>query len=310
MLRIADTGTRRGGDGRIVNRGLSVALGFAWLAVGSVALGHPGAGIVVDAQGDVIFTDTGGGIWKIDGHGQLTRMSKYAYHWIALDKDGAFSDTNHSLYRRLTPRGTKPALLIGDDRPIVIGRDGNMYHAACHYSGPLLVTRVEPGGDTFVLAQVPGNDYTTRICPVNGIAVAADGAVYFSEMQTVTKVSKEGAVAGVFGPITVPDCAAVPGVTEGLKPYLRGLDVGTDGSVYVAASGCGAVLKITSSGTITTILKADNPWSPTAVALGGNDLYVLEYLHTTGKNPRDWLPRVRKLAADGTVTILATVTRH
>jgi hypothetical protein len=78
----------------------------------------------------------------------------------------------------------------------------------------------------------------------------------------------------------------------------------------VAASGCGALLKISPSGAITTILKADNPWSPTAVTLTGSDLYVLEYLHTTGKNPRDWLPRVRKLAADGTVTVLATVTRH
>ena len=293
-----------GGVARCV--ALILVLGLAQ----ATARGDPGAGIIVDAQGEVIFTDTGGGIWKIDNRGQLTRISKYAYHWIALDKDGSFSEANNSLYRRLTPRGTKPALLIGNDRPIVIGPDGNLYHAACHYSGPLLVTRVEPTGDTFVLAQVPGNDYTTRVCPVNGIAVAADGAVYFSEMQTVTKVTKEGSVAGVFGPINVPECAAVPGVAGGLKPYLRGLDVGGDGSVYVAASGCGAVLKISPGGAIATILKADSPWSPTAVTLAGGDLYVLEYLHTNGKNPRDWLPRVRKLAADGTVTVLAIVTRH
>jgi sugar lactone lactonase YvrE len=293
-----------------VTRRLSIALGLAWLAAAGAALGQPGAGIIVDPQGEVLFTDTGAGIWKIDNHGQLTRISKYPYHWIALDPDGSFSEANNSLFRRLTPRGAKPAVLISDDRPIVIGRDGNLYHAACHYSGPLLVTRVEPSGDKFVLAEVPGDNYTTRLCPVNGITMAADGAVYFAEMQTVTKVSKEGAVAGAFGPITVPDCAAVPGVAEGWKPYLRGLAVGGDGSVYVAASGCGAVLKISPSGAITTVLKADSPWSPTAVALAGSDLYVLEYLHTNGKKPRDWQPRVRKLAADGTVTTVATVSRH
>jgi hypothetical protein len=193
-------------------------VGVAFFA--AAALGHPRAGIIVDAQGEVIFTDTGGGIWKIDNRGQLTRISRYAYHWIALDKDGSISKTGSGLYRRLTPRGTKPALLISNDRPIVIGGDGNLYHAACHDSGPLLVTRMEPGGDTFVLAQVPSKDYTTQICPVNGIAMGTDGAVYFTEMQTATKVSKDGAVAATFGPITVPDCSAVPGVGEGWKPIF------------------------------------------------------------------------------------------
>jgi len=94
--------------GPLVIRRLFFTLGVAFLA--AAARGHPGAGIIVDGQGEVIFTDTGGGVWKIDNHGQLIRMSRYAYHWIAFDKERAFSDTNHSLYRRLTPRGTKPAL--------------------------------------------------------------------------------------------------------------------------------------------------------------------------------------------------------
>jgi len=100
-------------------------------------------------------------------------------------------------------------------------------------------------------------------------------------MQTVTKVSKEGAVAGVFGPITVPECAAVLSVAERLRPYLRGLDVGCNGSVYVAAGGSGAVLKISPSGTLPRL-------GTTAAAL-------LEVICANGRNPRDWLPRVRTL---------------
>ncbi len=53
-----------------------------------------------------------------------------------------------------------------------------------------------------------------------------------------------------------------------------------------------------------------SPWSPTAVAVSGNDLYVLEYLHTAEESRRAWLPRARKIAADGTATIIATIDRH
>src|SRR5579864_9525336 len=41
----------------------------------------------------------------IDGKGQLTQISKYAYHWMAMDTGGAFSGANLNLYRRITPRG-------------------------------------------------------------------------------------------------------------------------------------------------------------------------------------------------------------
>jgi hypothetical protein len=59
--------------------------------------------------------------------------------------------------------------------------------------------------------------------------------------------------------------------------------------------------------TITTVLQTQSPWSPTAVALDGNDVYALEFLHTTRDVRQDWLPRVRKIASDGTSRIVATV---
>jgi hypothetical protein len=46
-----------------------------------------------------------------------------------------------------------------------------------------------------------------------------------------------------------------------------------------------------------------------AVALHGNAVYVLEYLHTPGDDRRQWLPRVRKVDAGGHVTTIATVNR-
>ena len=56
------------------------------------------------------------------------------------------------------------------------------------------------------------------------------------------------------------------------------------------------------------MLKSEKPWSPTGVALRGKDLFVLEYSNID--KPEGWQPRVRKLGADGKVTILADLTRN
>ncbi|MDQ6701204.1 MAG: hypothetical protein M3Z36_13575, partial [Acidobacteriota bacterium] len=140
---------------------------------------NPGAGIVVDAHGQVFFTDTGAGIWKIDTGGKLPLVSKHIYRWIAIDKNGKFAAMRNANWHRIDTPGNGAALLGSNDRPIAVSGDGNLYHAACHYSGPLLIVREAPSGDSFVLADVPADGYTTRMCPVDGVAVGHDGAVYF-----------------------------------------------------------------------------------------------------------------------------------
>src|SRR6185369_9486896 len=105
--------------------------------------------------------------------------------------------------------------------------------------------------------------------------------------------------------VTVPNCAQIPGADQ---PYLRGLRVDASGNVFVAASGCGAVLKITPRGAVTVVLRTTSPWSPTDVAVSPAGLYVLEYLHTASDNRREWLPRVRRVAPNGAVTTVAAIT--
>jgi hypothetical protein len=77
--------------------------------------------------------------------------------------------------------------------------------------------------------------------------------------------------------------------------------------MYVADTGDARVLKITPRGDITTLVQIESPWSPTAVALFGNDVYVLEFLHTVRDVRRDWLPRVRKITPDGKSTTIVTI---
>jgi sugar lactone lactonase YvrE len=95
---------------------------------------------------------------------------------------------------------------------------------------------------------------------------------------------------------------------------LRGLAADAHGTIYVAASGCGSVLKVTNRGQVTALLQLQSPWTPTAVALFGSDLYALEYLQTAAsmepENQRAWLPRVRKITANGHSSIIASIDRH
>jgi hypothetical protein len=78
--------------------------------------------------------------------------------------------------------------------------------------------------------------------------------------------------------------------------------------VYAAATGCHRVVKVTPDGRVSTVLKAERPWSPTGVAVRGDDVYVLEYPNSTER--ADWLPRVRKLDRDGSVTTRVTISRQ
>jgi hypothetical protein len=67
------------------------------------------------------------------------------------------------------------------------------------------------------------------------------------------------------------------------------------------------VFKITPDRKVTTLLQLDSPWAPTDVAIFGDIVYVLEYLHTPGDDRTEWMPRIRKITADGKSTIIMTV---
>ncbi len=128
--------------------------------------------------------------------------------------------------------------------------------------------------------------------------------------HAIRRVSKEGRVSTVAQNISLATCGSVPGMGPADRPLLRGLDVDSGGIAYVAATGCGSVLRVTPDGRVSILFQTEGPWSPTGIALFGHDEYVLEFLGAASDNRREMVPRIRKIAPDGTTRIIATVTRR
>jgi sugar lactone lactonase YvrE len=196
-------------------------------------------------------------------------------------------------------------LILSSDFPSAIGRDRALYFALLGGDGRLRLMRFLPTGAMTPFATLPGG-----IQWINGIAAAPDGSLYYTESRAVRRVDAKGVLTTIAEAVMAADCARIPTDDPQPLPYLRGLAVAPSGDLFVAASGCGAVLKITPRGEVTTILRTESPWSPTAVAVSGKTVYVLEYLHTASDNRREWLPRVRKISSDGRTAVIAAIERR
>lgn len=273
--------------------------------LGAASSAHPGAAIAVSTDGVVYFVDTGGGVFSIEAGGRVARREGPAFHWFAFDPRGRFRKTRWPSMRNAEFRaaGENPTVILSSDFPVTIGADGKFYYPDGTGGDRIRLVAIEPSGAREIRATLPpirrGGQAITWI---NGLAAGSDGSLYYTEDRAIRKVDPRGEVSSVVANVTVKDCAAVPGTEAGAGPYLRGLAVDAGGSIYVAAAGCGAVLKVDRAARVTTILRASPPWSPTAVAVAGGEVYVLEYLHTASDDRREWIPRVRKIARSGAVT--------
>jgi hypothetical protein len=281
-----------------------------FFAAGSSA--HPGAAIAVSNAGVVYFVDTGAGVFSIGTNGQVVRREGPAFHWFAFDPDSRFRKTPWPFMpgAEFRSAGINPTVVLSSDFPVTIGADGKFYYPDGTGGGRVRIVGIEPSGAKSIRATLPpiyrGGQTITWL---NGLAPGSDGSLYYTEDRAIRKIDQRGHVSAVVVSLAVPNCTAVPGTEAEVGPYLRGLAVAVDGSIYVAAAGCGAVLRVDGKGHVTTVLRATAPWSPTAVAVEGSDVYVLEYLHTASDDRREWLPRVRKISRTGSVSIIGGNTR-
>jgi len=283
---------------------LALTVGFLSTSI----MAHPGSGIAVDRHGQIYFLDTGSGLWRIDTQGRATHRSSLLYHWLALDENSRFANTSlpTGSLGEISKVDMNPTTLLSSDYPIAIGQDGNLYYPSGG-AGGVRIVRMLPSGVTSILATLPATVSGQPLPHINGLSVGPDSSLYYTENSAIRRITAQGSVSTVATITALAGAPSIPGTD--IHPYLRGLAVDAHGTMYVADNGDARVLKITPDGKITTLVQTQSPWSPTAVALFGSDVYVLEFLHTARDVRRDWLPRVRKITSDGKSTIIMTIDR-
>jgi hypothetical protein len=230
---------------------------------------------------------------------------------LCLDPEGSFSRTQPKYFERISPDGVKPALIFADGgSPIAVLPDGDLYYVSGVEEltpGGLQIARNSPSGEIAALA--PSLTSITQK-PITGLAAAPDGELYVACPSAVFKMKRDGTFSTLVDPIHLEGCDVdyPDRNTNNALPYLRGLAVDKQGTVFAAGTACHCLVKITPAGKVEPVLKAERPWSPTGVAEHEGDVYVLEYTHATEPKEKGWLPRVRKMARDGTVTTPVTIT--
>jgi sugar lactone lactonase YvrE len=280
------------------------------------ASAHPGSGIVVDAEGRIYFSEAGdidahlpGAVWQIDVQGKLTRLHEGGAHYLTLDAKRSFAPTSLARWfaERITPwhqRVDTPdaAVIQADGQPIVMHRDGSLYYAKRN----LEIIRLTPDGK---LTRIAPSLDAEKLGGIKGLAFGPDDSLHVACPSAILKVEPNGTVSTLIQSIAVPDCESEfpPNMPESQSPFLRGLAVDARGTVYAAATGCRAVVRIASNGQMSVVLRAERPWSPTGIAVRGEEVYVLEYEHPHSAKREEWVPRVRKLARDGRVTTLVSL---
>jgi len=291
------------------------------------AAAHPAWGIVVDRNNQIYFSDLET-VWKIDAQGRLTvfrpGVSGRHIHELAIDEGGNLYGADYSYEPatreyinaiwRMTPAGgfsyiLQPTKSLPRGMSIRRDRDGNMYSVEQdnHLKRETLLLRRTPDGQVGVLAgssygHADGQGGQVKFSSIVGMAFGADGALYVADGSSVRRVTMDGTVKTLADGLNAKSLNQNSVEGEAQWGSLMGLTVNARGDVYAADHRNRRVLKVTSAGTVSTVAQAEQPWSPTGVALAANDdLYILEVKLTP---PRTITPRVRRLSPDGKITLL------
>jgi hypothetical protein len=194
--------------------------------------------------------------------------------------------------------------------PLVIHRNGNLYYVANDermVPGGLQIASLSPDG-RFALVAPALKAQVDELGGIKGLASGPDDSLYAVTPGAVLNIKLDGAFRIVKHSIAVSDCDRYlpPNTPSAHGPFLSGLTVSSRGEIYLAATGCRSVLRLDPNGSISMVLKAEAPWSPTGLALHGEDLYVAEWTNAHNEL-HDYRARVRRVDRDGKVTTIGTV---
>ena len=218
---------------------------------------------------------------------------------------------------KMTPAGKITYLLETVENPprgmsIWLDQAGNMYSVDQnnHTKTQTLLLKRTPAGVVTSLAggaygHADGKGTAAKFSSVGGMTFGPDGNLYLTDGAAIRKVTMDGDVTTVGKGLDFRDGKDQPRFLSGLSASLTGLSVAPDGTIYATDSANRRLLKITTGGNVETILRTEPPYFPNGVAAVGTDIYVLEVGLTLPNISSG--PRLRKISANGSETILTTV---
>src|SRR6185503_2075062 len=172
---------------------------------------------------------------------------------MTIDTIGYFTVSQKNFgeyFERVSAENNSLNLIMCSDFPLVVGKGGNIYYADTRPQSTKIIRRSPDGKESVLL-----KDKIVEF--ISGIATGPDGSLYITEASnpganTIRKITMKGVISTI---ATFVGKAGNNLPLETVPSYCRGLVVDAAGTIYVAATGSRAVLKITAQGKITTILQ-------------------------------------------------------
>lgn len=292
------------------------AILFLYLIFSFAASAHPSWAIVVDAQNRIYVSDLEK-VWKIDANGRVSVFVERHTHELTLDRDGnllgeeihyepSTQKFSASLWR-VTPGGEITLILARTETPPKgISNWKNEAGATFYFNQTetepkeFYLLKRNPNGTVKVLFGDERKALAHRqIAPysIGGMSFAADGTLYFKNSETIWKAAPDDKIS------IVADKQKLSRIAP--NPMLFGLTTDAENNVFTADHNGKKILKIAPDQTISAVYQSETNWTPTGVYARNKNLYVLENKNLPpGSSP---VTRVRKIAADGEITTIATV---
>jgi len=281
-----------------------LVLFFFCFIFSSVDLGaHPGVGIVMDSKGNVFYTDLSH-VWKISPDGELSIAVKNVHtHELYIDEDDNLYGEHEWYEGEATDKWGNYVWCLGndgifektiqdvegflDDNTLVRDIENSTYWAEKTGDHEMLIKQTSSGKRLSVTEQA--------FTDIRWMYYSKyDNNLYVVDHLKIKKVDSEGRVTVVSDALK-ESRISFGGVED--RHYIFGIWSDQKMNLYVAVYGAGKVKKISPTGEITTIIKSNTFWAPTAGLMAPDGTHwIMEF----SKRNRT---RVRKISSDGEHTI-------
>lgn len=267
-------------------------------AVGvNVSIGQP-LRVAADSSGNIYFSSSNS-VFRLDAGGTLTL--------VAGNSKPGFSGDG----------GPATNALLNSPQGLAVDAAGNVYIAD---SGNNRVRKVSPSG---VITTVAGNGSpglsgdtgpatSAQLHLPSGVAVDSSGNLYIADTANyvVRKVTADGIITSFAGNTLTGYAGDGVPAYDAVFSSIEDVAVDANGNVYIADTGNGAIRKVDSTATITTVAGTGvsaysgdggqatkaQLYSPYSVALDSSgNMYIAEYADS----------RIRKVTSQGTISTIA-----